>query len=282
MKNFVRSLVAVVVIAIAFYSIKNSQKVAITQSSQNNQNNNTAVVQNNNSSASQGSRNNNTSTGKPIETVKPTEPVNTPKSSCDIGEGTVVLYQNSLDYCKAIIGVPIYNSGETNLYLSSATVDLKDETGHLVDSIKYVYFYPQVLQPGETAWGFEEESISQKTESALTTFPHVDVKEATVPCIRYEVSDVTISNEKFLGVEVTGQVTNTTTSEADNVEVVILLFDNDNNLISASHTNIDGTIQPGESRGFSASSHLSTYDGLKAENIKTYIVYAYPYQYQFG
>lgn len=281
MKKFITSLVAIIVIAIAFSSIRKTRKEAINQVLQANQTNNAVVVQNNNSQTTKGNQNNNSSTSKPKETNKPTEPVRTPKSSYDIGKGTIVLYHNSLDYVKTIIGIPIYNSGETNLYLSSASLDLKDESGHLVDSMKYVSFYPQVLKPGETAWGFKEDSMSQEPESELTITPHLDVKAATVPSTRYDVSDITISNDKFLGVEVTGQVKNTTSKKADNVNVIILLFDQNDNLISALTTTIDGTILPGESRGFSTSS-FTTYDGLNAENIKDYIVYAYPYQYQFG
>lgn len=281
MKKLGSSLIAIIVLVIAFYSIKNSAKVAITQSSQTSRNNSAAVVQNNNSQQSPGSQNNNSYTNKPKETVKPTEPVYTPKSSCEVGKSTSVIYHTVLDDVRVLIGIPIYNSGETDLYLGSATIDVKDETGHLIDSIKYFSFYPRVLKPGETAWGFESETINQEPETEFVFDAHIDARAATVPCVRYEVSDVTISNDKYLGVDVTGQVKNTTSSEADNVEVAILLFDNDNNLIEILHTYIDGKIQPGESRGFSTSS-LSTYDGLKAENIKTYIVYAYPYQYQFG
>ncbi|MBO4418425.1 MAG: hypothetical protein J5789_01160 [Oscillospiraceae bacterium] len=281
MKKLLTSLVAIIVIVIAIYSINHSKNVAINQVSQTAQNNSNAENQNSNSQASQSSQSGSNAANQSRETVKPTEPVHTPKSSCDVGRYTTVFYRTILNDDRVLIGVPIYNSGETDLYLDSATIDLKDDTGHLIDSIRHVSFYPKVLKPGETAWGFEDTIIKEKPETGLILETHLDVKAATVPCVRYEVSDITISNERFGGVEVTGQVTNTYMKELDQINVAILLFDNDDNLVACLHTYIYGPIKAGEMRGFSTST-LSSYKELVAENIKTYAVYAYPTQYQFG
>ena len=198
----------------------------------------------------------------------------------ETGEGKVLVAEDSIGTTWVQTAVPVENTGSVNLYLSSGTMDLEDAEGHLVDSLRLVSVHPDVIKPGETAWYFEETTLDERPSSDLKVIPHVDVKEATVDCIRYETSDVTISEEEFGGIKVTGSVENTTDEDGSLVVVAVFLYDENGDFIGNINTYLDGDLAAGDKVGFSASSFADVAD-LTAADIADYKIYAYPTQYQF-
>lgn len=197
----------------------------------------------------------------------------------EIGEGQVVTYADSIGSDWVIIGVPVTNTGDSNLYLSSGTMDLEDQEGHLVDSINLVSVYPEVLQPGETAWYYEETMVEGASGIDLKVLPHVDVKKAKVDCVRYDVTDVAITDNTYGGIKITGRVENTTDEDASLPYVVVFMYGADGQLIGSAFT-ITDELKAGEKIGFSMST-FSSYKGFKASNVANYEAYAYPTQFQF-
>ena len=168
-----------------------------------------------------------------------------------VGQGRVLTYTDSINTTWAQVSVPVTNTGDRNLYLSSGTMDLEDAAGHLVDSLSLVGFYPQVLAPGETGWYYEETTLDAAPSSELTVVPHVDIKEATVECIRYEASDLSFADEEFGGIKATGRITNTTAADGSLVYVVLFLFDSEEKLVGQTFTILDGELKAGDTIGFS-------------------------------
>lgn len=197
----------------------------------------------------------------------------------EVGGGRVVTYTNSIGTEWVIITVPVTNTGDTNLYLSSGTMDIEDQDGHLIDSKSLVSVYPEVLQPGETAWYYEETMLDGSSGLELKVLPHVEVEKAKIDCVRYDVTDVTISDETYGGIKVTGRVENTTDEDESMPYVVVLMYDANGQLLGTALDIVDG-LNAGEKKGFSASS-LSSYKELKTSNIASYEVYAYPNKFQF-
>ena len=204
----------------------------------------------------------------------------TEKAAWETGAGTANTYTDSIGSTRVRIAVPVTNTGSSNLYLSSGTMDLEDENGHLVDSKDLVSVYPQVIKPGETAWYFEDTIMEEAPSSPLTVVPHVKVKEATVACIRYDVADVTFTDETYGGIKVTGRVENTSDTEESWIDVAAMLYDENEQFLGIIYTYVTDTLQPGEKIGFSTSS-LSNYDQLTVSDIAQYRIYAYPQQFQF-
>lgn len=211
---------------------------------------------------------------------KPAQETGSEGAAWEIGDGQVVIGEDSIDSVWVQVAVPVKNTGSVNLYLESGTIDLEDADGHLVESFSLVPVYPQVLKPGETGWYYEERTLDEKPSSDLKAVPHVDVEEASVNCIRYEVSDVTISDEDFGDLKVTGRVENTTEEEGSMVEVAIFLYDDEENFIGRINTYLDENLAAGDKIGFSATSFVNIQD-LTAADIAEYKVYAYPTQFQF-
>ena len=198
----------------------------------------------------------------------------------EVGQGRVLTYTNSIGTTRAQIAVPVTNTGDRNLYIGSGTMDLEDAGGHLVDSKKLVPFYPQVLAPGETGWYYDEAILDAAPSSELSVIPHVEIREATVECIRYEASDISFTEEKFGGLKATGRITNTTAQDGSMVYVVVYLFDAEENMVGQTFTILTGDLKAGETIGFSTKS-FGDNDGINADAVTSYRLFAYPTQFQF-
>ena len=198
----------------------------------------------------------------------------------EVGEGTATVYQDSIGGTWVQVKVPVKNIGDTNLYLSAATMDLEDASGQLFDSISLVSVYPQVIQPGETAWYYEETTLDESPESDLTVVPHEEVQKATIDCMRYDISEVKITNESYGGIKVTGRVENKTEKDGSLVYVVAFLYDENDELLCQAFTILTNDLKAGDKVGFSATT-FSNQDSFKAENVARYEVYAYPDEWQF-
>ena len=209
-------------------------------------------------------------------TEKKTEPA---KADYEVGEGIVHVWENSLGSTWISASVPVKNTGSANLYLSSGTLDIEDATGKLITTLKMVSVYPQVLKPGETAYYYEENTLDNAVDQeGLKIIPHLDIDEAKVECVRFDVSETEVKNTDYFGVKVTGRVENTSDEAQNMVYVVAHLFDADGNLITQQFTILDNEIQPGEKIGFETSNLGYSFD---AGDVASFEVFAFPIQYQF-
>lgn len=178
--------------------------------------------------------------------------------------------------CYAIVE----NTGSTNLYLSSGSFDIEDKDGNLVDIITTSTVYPIVIAPGERAVYYENAIWSDHTDGKeYNIVPKVDIMRATVPHIRYEVSDVTLSEDKTGDITVIGRVTNHTEFEETLCWIAILFYNSDNELIAVDSCSTAEDLSPGGTASFKTS-QLYDYFGVDLEDVAHYEIIAYPYQHQ--
>ena len=199
-------------------------------------------------------------------------------TSWEVGEGKVSTWTDSIGSKWVQVIVPVVNNGTDNLYLGSGTMDLEDETGHLVKSMSMVSVFPSVIQPGETAIYYEETTLDESVEGDLSVIPHVDVAKAKVDLVRYEVSDLELKDSQYGGVELTGRVENTTQEDGKLVYISAVFYNGDNEPIGSAFTILTNDLVAGDKIGFSANT-LSL--PITADEIDHYDVFAYPTQMQF-
>ena len=199
-------------------------------------------------------------------------------TSWEVGEGKVSTWTDSIGSEWIQVMVPVVNNGTDNLYLGSGTMDLEDETGHLVKSMNLVSVFPTVIGPGETAYYYEETTLDESIEGDLSVIPHVDVEKAKVDLIRYEVSDMDLKDKEYGGVELTGRVENTTQEDGTLVYVTAFLYNEDNELLGQAFTILNNDLVAGDKIGFSANTFSLP---ITADEIDHYEVFAYPTQMQF-
>ncbi len=207
---------------------------------------------------------------EPVEEVSAT--------SWEVGEAKTSIWTDSIGSKWIKVIVPVVNNGTDNLYLGTGTIDLEDETGHLVDSLSMVSVYPQVIQPGETAIYYEETTLDESIEGDLTAIPHVDVKKASVDLIRYEVSDLELKDAQYGGVELTGRVENTTQEDGKLVYIAAIFYDEENEPVGSAFTIMTNDLVAGDKVGFSANTFSLP---ITTDDIDHYDVFAYPTQMQF-
>lgn len=172
----------------------------------------------------------------------------------------------------------VKNTGKVNLYLKTGSADIENSSGTMEDSVSMISAYPEVIKPGETGYYYERTLYDGSATSGLNVVPHAEVLKATVDCVRYAVSELSVKEEQYFGAKVVGRVENTTDETDTMAKVAAILFDSNGKLIGVEFTYIDGDLAAGDKKGFECSS-LRT--DLHASDIAKYEVYAYPNQYQF-
>lgn len=198
--------------------------------------------------------------------------------SYEVGEGIVKTWTDTIGENYVAVAVPVKNTSSYNLYLSSATIDIEDESGALVQTVESVGVHPQVIEPGETAYYYEVDFYDGDMNSNLSLLPHVNVEKAKVDCIRYELSELQIKENDYSSPSIKGRVQNTTDEESTMVYVVANIFDNDGNFICQEFTILDNSLPAGDKIGFETNTLSREFS---IDDFGTYEVYAYPDQFQF-
>jgi hypothetical protein len=190
-------------------------------------------------------------------------------------------YKNSIGTVWVQSIFVVTNTGATPLYLSSGAYDLEDESGTLVKSRSLVSVCPNVINPGEKAYYYEETTIDISDAIDVTILPRADVKVAKVDCIRYPITDVSLSEGSFgSGIKVLGRIENNTDTDESLVNIAIILFDSNDVPIGVIHTFLTEYLDAGAKIGFEASS-FSFPDDITVDSVARYEVYGYPTQMQF-
>jgi len=211
----------------------------------------------------------------------PTPTQSVPDVAYEITYNNARLFTSSIGTVWVQLIAEIENTGSKALYLSSGSYELEDADGSLIKTGSLMSVYPQVIEPGEKAYYYEEttvDNVSADTEVVLLMRPKA--AKATVSNIRYNVTDVKITDTKYYGVEASGRVENTSGETDSMIEVAVVLFDADDKPIAVVNKLITEDLAPGDKIGFEASGWRQP-DDVKADNVARYEAFAYPYQYQF-
>lgn len=192
------------------------------------------------------------------------------------------LYTNSIGTTWSQTIIAIENTGTKNLYLSSGAYDLEDANGALVAAQSYVSAFPDVLQPGEKGWLYEETTIENVSpDAALTVLPRENVDEAKVECIRLPVTDFALSDDELFGLKALGRVENNTGDDIEGMLYIAAgLYDEAGAPIAVLFTILPDPLPAGEKIGFELTGFALPED-ITTANVADYVVYAYPLQMQF-
>lgn len=219
-----------------------------------------------------------TSTKTTTTTSKQTTTTTNKKMKYEVGTPQTYLWTDSIGYKWMKVAIPVTNTGDYDIYLSSSSYDVETKSGSLLDTEDYVSGYPQYLKPGETGYYYDETS-RDFTETNINIVPNLDIIKGTNQVVRYEISDVSITTDSIWGVKVIGRVKNNTSTKGTFVEVVALLFDNNNKLISQLSDTLDNDLAAGAKASFEMTPF--SYRAFTANDVARYEIYAYPYEYEF-
>ena len=221
------------------------------------------------------------STAEAAPTEEPTpEPTTAPAEAHEITYNNTIVWTNSIGSLWEQTIIEITNTGSENLYLSSGSYDLEDESGTLVASRSLVSAFPDVIAPGEKGYMYEATTLDEAPSGSLVAVPRESVKKATVDLIRYETSDIQISDTGYGNIKILGRVENTSEETGSMVYIVAVLYDTDGNPVAVEFTILSDELAPGDKVGFEFQS-FSLPDSVTADTIADYTIYVYPMQMQF-
>ena len=210
-----------------------------------------------------------------------TENDNESKIQFEISYKNVASWINSIGTMRIQVIAEITNTGNTPIYLSSSSYDLEDSNGQIISSKQYISTYPNVIKAGEKGYLYDETSLDNIVYGQINVVPRISTKKATVPCIRYEASEISISDTPYYGPKIVGRITNSTDKDEDGlIYVVAILYNNSNIPIGVLTDVISDDFPKGTKIGFEATS-LSLPDSITSTSIASYKIYAYPVQFQF-
>lgn len=192
----------------------------------------------------------------------------------------VKVWTSSTGNRRVHVWIEIRNTGDTPLFLSSTSIDLEDADGGLCQTLSSVNGFPQVLMPGET--GVYDDVVMADDElpdDGLSIYCRPKISEAKVPCVRYDVTGVKISTDKYKRTTAKGRVENNTDEDAGAMTyVAVLCYDKKGDYIGTLWTILTDTVPAGERSGFET---MSASWPVKDGDIAKTVAYAYKYQFQF-
>jgi len=214
------------------------------------------------------------------ETPSPTPPAEA-ELAYEITYSNAYAWVNSIGTIWVQIIVEVKNTGTVPLYLSTGALDLEDSSGALVRSISMVSAYPDVIDPGEKGWYYEETTLDIDEVIDLVVLPRPDIRRARIDNIRFNVTDVSLSDAQFGGIRMMGRVENTHDEEHSMTYVVAILYDGNDIPIARLFTIIMEPFAPGDRIGFEGSS-MSLPRDMTTNDVARFEAFAYPMQMQFN
>ena len=214
-------------------------------------------------------------------TAAPTETTEAaPETAYEVTDTRVVNWVSSTGTVRVQTIVEITNTGSANLFLSGGSFDLEDAEGNLVDNCSMASTFPDVIAPGEKGYMYEETTLDAPVDGELTAIPRLDIKEATVDLIRYDVTDTKLSEDKYGYLKILGRVQNNTDEVGKSTYVVAFLYDENGACIGQMFTILTDDLAAGDQSGFEMSG-LSLPDNVTVDAVADIVYYAYPMQMQF-
>ena len=129
------------------------------------------------------------------------------EAASELTDVTTKVFTNSIGTTWVVGIATVKNTGNCDLYISNAGMDIETADGKLVDTMTLASATPTVISPGETTIIYGEQTVS--AEGDYKVVPTYKAVEAKIPNTRYEVSDVSLSEDDLMGtLEVVGRVEN--------------------------------------------------------------------------
>lgn len=206
------------------------------------------------------------------EDKETTEAVKSEPAS-ELVDVTTKVFTNSIGTTWVVGIATVKNTGNCDLYISNAGMDIETADGKLVDTMTLATETPTVISPGETTIIYGEQSVS--ADGDYKVVPTYKAVEAKIPNTRYEVSDVSLSEDDLMGtLEVVGRVENGGDEDQSMIRIAIILYDADSKIIGVMSTYSDEI--PAGSKGTFKMSNIGDANKVKLADVDHYDVMAYP------
>ena len=195
------------------------------------------------------------------------------EAASELTDVTTKVFTNSIGTVWVVGIATVKNTGNCDLYISNTGMDIETADGKLVDTMTLASATPTVISPGETTIIYGEQTVS--AEGDYKVVPTYKAVEAKIPNTRYEVSDVSLSEDDLMGtLEVVGRVENGGDEDQSMIEVVVIMYDADGKVLGVMTTYTD-EITAG-AKGTFKMSNIGDANKVALADIDHYDAMAYP------
>lgn len=172
---------------------------------------------------------------------------------CQTEFETVHKYINALNDPEAVYVAEIKNTGTTTVKLSDISIDLEDSDGKILTTTDYVSAFPNVINPGESAYICESLLSYDTTVTNLDTIGkalvHYTLEESnTVEPLNVEITETQLTLE-YSRPKIVGRIENMTEEAMSNIYIACPIYSANGELLTVTFTIVD-SLNAHEKKGF--------------------------------
>ena len=171
--------------------------------------------------------------------------------------------------------IEIKNTGTVPVQIGDIAISFIGEGDTILGSDTMIASVPNIIKPGDVAYVGDSnilEGISSIDE-IIDIEANIDFRETEAESQMLTVEDLNIRTDGYGDFKVTGRVANTSTENADDIRIVIALFNDEGKLLGIKKASPDVTLAPDKKMGFEA--RYPTIEGGMASEVSTLTGKAY-------
>lgn len=172
--------------------------------------------------------------------------------SAEITQTALQVWKDSIDTIWAHGAIEITNTGDVPIKIGDISISFIGSDNSVLKTAIMILPVPELISPGETSYAGDSaviENINDPAEVAGIE-ANIDFDKTDKQPQLLDVQDLKIAPSEFGGPRVTGRVVNTSNENADDIRIVIAMFDDSANLVGIYSDSPDVTVAPGKSMGF--------------------------------
>ncbi len=191
----------------------------------------------------------------------------TAKANAEISQTALQVWENSIGTIWAHGAIEITNNGDVPIKIGDISFSFVGEDDLILGSATLILPIPEIIQPGEKSYAGDSTTIdgAENPEQVKKLEVHIDFDETDEECQLLTVQDTNIVSPKneYSSFKITGRVVNSSSEKADDIRIILAMFDADGNLLGIYKETVSVTLQPEDKMGFEASYPSIDIDGFE-------------------
>lgn len=177
------------------------------------------------------------------------------KISAEITQTALQAWKDSIGTIWAHGAIEITNTGDVPIQIGDISISFVGDDNSILGTASMVLPIPEIILPGETAYAGDSTTIEGIDDPAkiVKIEANIDYDKTDKQPQILEVQDLKIIPSNFGGPKVTGRVVNTSQENADDIRIIVALFDENDNLLGIYRASSYVTLAPGKNMGFETS-----------------------------
>lgn len=204
------------------------------------------------------------------------------KVSAEITQTALQAWKNSIGTIWAHGAIEITNTGNVPIKIGDISISFVGDDNSILGTMNMILPVPEIILPGETAYAGDSATIEGIDNPAkiVKIEANIDYDKTDKQPQLLEIQDLKITPSDFGGPKVTGRVVNISNENADDIRIIIAMFDENDKLLGIYNSSLDVTLAPEKNMGFEVSyPPIETKDF--ANKVKKMIGKAYNWKFDF-